>query len=582
MSDELGSETDGTVAYDETTRTATFRPESLDYSTGYVAKITDDVTDLGGNTLAGAFEWSFITETESDTRPPTVVSTSPEDNAAGTAPDSAVTAIFSEQIEASTLTDETFLVFDDSGNEVIGTVTYNDADMTATFASVQLYYDTAYTATITDDVADLAGNTMQDAFEWSFTTEPESDNSPPDIPFAISPYDGTVFVEGPVTLEASVFSDPEGDSHAETRWMVRRADRTYHCSDCDPSFDFMTTSGDLSTHTVTDLGPGLEYVWKVGYKDAGSRTFSWSDEYVFKIGISETDMNVRIHPGTERADYRMVSFPLLPDDPSCVGLFGDEMGGHYNRDNFRIGTYHPETSDYVECGNLKVEPGKAVWFLARDGLDIAVSGIPVSVNHDIDVKLENGWNMVACPNKAEYIWDDVLVLQHNDDGTIKKGPMPVFFGNNDLVDRKLWRWEKGTYIYYDSQGLYENELYEADPDPFMKPYKGYWVKAEQKNVSLRFPQDSQTESGGLTAQIHRRISNFRFHVSRFKFSREAIANSADDSPPSPMGDISVSLTNEDGSSRIEAGGSCFIDTAASNSPLQPNIIDIFLHKVFHK
>jgi tetrahydromethanopterin S-methyltransferase subunit D len=69
-----------------------------------------------------------------------------------------------------------------------------------------------------------------------------------------------------------------------------------------------TTTG-LTEHTVSGLEPGLKYVWQVGYMDSsGTEIISWSKKYAFKVGISKTDSNVRITPGTEIEDLRIVSF----------------------------------------------------------------------------------------------------------------------------------------------------------------------------------------------------------------------------------------------------------------------------------
>lgn len=60
---------------------------------------------------------------------------------------------------------------------------------TATFTPLaDLDYDTAYTATITTGVKDLAGNAIEADYVWSFTTEPET------------PTDG----ESPVTVEKTL------------------------------------------------------------------------------------------------------------------------------------------------------------------------------------------------------------------------------------------------------------------------------------------------------------------------------------------------------------------------------------------
>jgi len=366
-------------------------------------------------------------------------------------------------------------------------------------------------------------------------------NTPPDIPTAVSPANELIFAEGPVTLKTSPFSDPDGDTHLQTHWLVKRADSVYYRSDYDPSFDQLMTAVSLTEHTVSGLEPGLKYVWKAGYVDSGSGDTSWSQEYTFKIGTSQVDSSVWIEPGTEAPDFKMVSFIQWPDDPVSTSVFGDEMGESYGQD-FRMGTYDPTSSSggYVEYGsNLIIEPGRAYWFLARDGLDITVNGVPVSEIHNIELGLlynasnENGWNMIACPNNADYCWADVEVVEYDDKGNILYGPTAISeLGDpNDYIDKRLWAWENGAYY--------------SDTFLKMKKHEGYWVKVKKANVFLRFPVSAQAGLSNLSTQV-------------------AIPD-PDDSPPAPIGDFSVSQGG--------AGGDvgCFIATAAYGSPMEGHV-----------
>jgi uncharacterized delta-60 repeat protein len=105
--------------------------------------------------------------TTTNTTAPTVSSTSPANNATGVAINSAITATFSETMDASTITTATFAL--SNGGSVTGAVTYSGT--TATFTPTSnLSYSTTYTATITTGVKDSAGNAMASPYTWSFTT----------------------------------------------------------------------------------------------------------------------------------------------------------------------------------------------------------------------------------------------------------------------------------------------------------------------------------------------------------------------------------------------------------------------------
>ncbi len=99
---------------------------------------------------------------------PTVVTNTPLNGSIDIALNSALTAVFSEPINASTLNNTSFIVTS-AGGAVAGTVTLTD--LTATFTpTIALDQNTTYTASISETVKDLAGNTLGAAFRWTFTT----------------------------------------------------------------------------------------------------------------------------------------------------------------------------------------------------------------------------------------------------------------------------------------------------------------------------------------------------------------------------------------------------------------------------
>ncbi|MDM8525140.1 Ig-like domain-containing protein [Desulfococcaceae bacterium HSG8] len=160
----------GTVTYSD--GTAAFKPEAeLGYDTLCTATITAGVKDLAGNPMETDHVWSFTTK--SDTDPPFIIPpTSPPDGATGVSVElKEIRAEFSEEVKASTLNSDTFKLHDGAG-DISGSVNYDN--LAAVFEpSEQLQHETVYTVRITTGVEDIAGNTLEDEYTWSFTTGAE-------------------------------------------------------------------------------------------------------------------------------------------------------------------------------------------------------------------------------------------------------------------------------------------------------------------------------------------------------------------------------------------------------------------------
>lgn len=158
---------DGNVTYSGTT--ASFNPTvDLNDTVLYTATITTGAKNLAGTSLAANHVWSFTTGSISDTTRPDVNATNPDSNATGVPINKSITAVFSEAVDPTTVNTTTFSITDGI-TPVVGAVTY--VGTTATFNPTNdLNVDTNYTATITNVVQDLAGNTMLVNKVWTFTT----------------------------------------------------------------------------------------------------------------------------------------------------------------------------------------------------------------------------------------------------------------------------------------------------------------------------------------------------------------------------------------------------------------------------
>ncbi len=103
--------------------------------------------------------------------PPTVATVVPPSGAAGSCPNTIVTATFTKAMNPATIKASTFVLAGPNAAVVAGQVTYNAASNTAIFTPTgPLALNTSYTATLTTGVTDVFGNHLVRNFAWSFTT----------------------------------------------------------------------------------------------------------------------------------------------------------------------------------------------------------------------------------------------------------------------------------------------------------------------------------------------------------------------------------------------------------------------------
>ena len=161
---------------------------NLPPSTVCTATITTAAKDLAGNALASNFVWTFKTGVTPDTTRPRVISTLPATTipgpTTGAPTNTAITAIFSEDMDPATITAASFTLTEPPGaTPVAGVsvpVTYVVGSRTATFTpAAVLKAGTTYTATITTAATDIAGNQLAgnqaalpaaSNYVWTFTT----------------------------------------------------------------------------------------------------------------------------------------------------------------------------------------------------------------------------------------------------------------------------------------------------------------------------------------------------------------------------------------------------------------------------
>ena len=129
--------------------------------------ITAPYIGMGGKT-SGAVYFDNILMTVEDITSPTVTSSNPENDWTHVGIFPTITVTFSEFMNAATITSSSFFVNDGVLN-IDGTISCDElvAEFVPTYV---LESDTTYTVTVTTDATDMAGNSMQNDYKFSFKT----------------------------------------------------------------------------------------------------------------------------------------------------------------------------------------------------------------------------------------------------------------------------------------------------------------------------------------------------------------------------------------------------------------------------
>ena len=135
-------------------------------------------------------------------------------------------------------------------------------------------------------------------------------NFPPSTPTLQSPTDGTTDLSLTPTLTASPYSDPEGNTHANTQWQV------------DNNSDFSSPewnsgeshSADIQTTVVNGrLSNAATYYWRVRYRDQYGNWSDWSTPWHFTTAPAPAgNVRVTIQPSeaiTAGAQWRVGTGP---------------------------------------------------------------------------------------------------------------------------------------------------------------------------------------------------------------------------------------------------------------------------------
>ncbi|MGA1790878.1 MAG: hypothetical protein ACMUIM_05295, partial [bacterium] len=294
-----------------------------------------------------------------------------------------------------------------------------------------------------------------------------------------------------VPLNFSVTTEGMGPGQVKISWVPNPENtldlekyQVYYSHSPDVTADPSNFSKDIpageSSVTIDDLSDqAIYYFILVAVDSSGAMSPQTDVKYAIPgVGYATQEL----HSGMDVEDYRIITFPVFPDDPdpsSPENLLDDldesvyktawRLFGWGTDDLSKEGDYN----EFPKIGNIM--PSKAFFLITKEkDIVIDIPGRPVQSSYSYEIRY--GWNMIGSPYPFDISWQDVLDDPNN--AAIKGqlyGGDPNDANNDDYKMPKLYAFDPE---FSDSYYRYETDVMEAG--------MGYWVKNKGEDASLHF------------------------------------------------------------------------------------------------
>ncbi len=325
-----------------------------------------------------------------DTTAPSISSTNPAGGVTGVAINTVVSTSFSETMDASTLTTETFTLSSEAG-PVTGTVGYSGS--TATFTpSASLSGATNYTATITTGAKDAAGNALEANYVWVFTTVTTPNTIAPS--FAGLERASVLSTTTAGLAWSAATDDTTPASGIRYFIYIATSSGGYNFS----SPQFITAPG-ITTHEVSGLSPGQVYYFVVRAVDTSDN----ADSNVLEKAVALVEWQDPTGSATP-VSLNQDTVQGSADEPSLAFNSGQtyaawvEKNGPAGANQTYKGTLNG-TSWSLE-GSLNVDPlksSKEATIAFKDATPYVAWSEHSTTNGDVYMKQKNGasWDLLG-------------------------------------------------------------------------------------------------------------------------------------------------------------------------------------------
>jgi len=178
-----------------------------------------------------------------------------------------------------------------------------------------------------------------------------------------------------------------------------------------------------------------------------------------------------LHQQTLSAGWSFTAVPCQPYEEDAGKALGGQVPGSLQLYHYLNGGY--QSYGPSEPERVPLKGGIGYWLWLPEGQTISVRGQSPSLLEDAVIPLEAGWNQIGNPFDFPLAWKAVRIRYRSGD-TLET------IGIQEAHERQVAR----NYFYW-----YENggQQMATAPEGILKPWLGYWVRAERECELLLAP-----------------------------------------------------------------------------------------------
>jgi hypothetical protein len=131
-----------------------------------------------------------------------------------------------------------------------------------------------------------------------------------------------------------------------------------------------------------------------------------------RLSFPSTATLPQIPGGTEEADYRIISVPIVLTNNSGDDVFA-QLGSSQNGNNWRMYRYDEGNVEITNLADLSVQPGEGYWLMSRNSVTLAPGAgmaVDATASSPFAINLTAGWNLIGNPYLFDVVWADVNTL----------------------------------------------------------------------------------------------------------------------------------------------------------------------------